>query len=308
MKYIVYILLSLPVIMLGCADGVKKEETRTISVTINPQKYFLEQIVGDKFNVNCIVPTGSNPESFDPAPSQMVALSKSEAFFKVGYLGIENTLLEKARQNNPNLKLIDCSEGIVPMDGNLHEDCGHDHGDEQHQHHHHHHHDVHIGHAGGDPHIWSSPLTARTMVENMYLAVSEIDSVNKDFYKINYEKLMSEINHTDSIISGLIAKAPSKSFIIYHPALSYFAHEYGLTQYSIEHEGKNPSPSQLRQLIDMAKAEGVKVVFIQQEFDTKNAQTVADAIGGKAMVIDLMSYDWHGEMIKIARALALENE
>ena len=298
-RVISYIFCSFFILLIGC-NGVKKEDVRTISVTINPQKYFLEQIVGNKFNVNCIVPTGSNPESFDPAPSQMMALSKSEAFFKVGYLGIENTLLEKARQNNPNLQLIDCSEGIVPVDGNLHENCGHEHHD--------HAEDMHNGHAGGDPHIWSSPLTARTMVENMYLAVLEVDSVNKTFYKTNYEKLMSEINHTDNIISDLITKAPSKGFIIYHPALSYFANEYGLTQYSIEHEGKNPSPAQLKDLIDKAKIEGVKVVFIQQEFDTKNAQTVADAIGGRAVVIDLMAYDWHREMIKIAKALALENE
>ena len=298
-RVISYIFCSFFILLIGC-NGVKKEDVRTISVTINPQKYFLEQIVGNKFNVNCIVPTGSNPESFDPAPSQMMALSKSEAFFKVGYLGIENTLLEKARQNNPNLQLIDCSEGIVPVDGNLHENCGHEHHD--------HAEDMHNGHAGGDPHIWSSPLTARTMVENMYLAVLELDSVNKTFYKTNYEKLMSEINHTDNIISDLITKAPSKGFIIYHPALSYFANEYGLTQYSIEYEGKNPSPAQLKDLIDKAKIEGVKVVFIQQEFDTKNAQTVADAIGGRAVVIDLMAYDWHREMIKIAKALALENE
>lgn len=294
-----YILCSVFILLAGCKD-VKKETVRTISVTINPQKYFLEQIVGNKFNVNCVVPAGSNPESFDPAPSQMMALSKSEAFFKVGYLGIENTLLEKARQNNPDLKLIDCSEGIVPVDGNLHEDCAHGHHD--------HHNDAHSGHVGGDPHIWSSPLTTRTMVENMYLAVVDMDSVNRKYYKVNYDKLMGEINHTDSIISVLIAKAPSKGFIIYHPALSYFANEYGLTQYSIEYEGKNPSPAQLKNLIDRAKEEGVKVVFIQQEFDTKNAQTVADAIGGKAVVIDLMAYDWHHEMIKIAKALALENE
>lgn len=294
-----YILCSVFILLAGCRD-VKKETVRTISVTINPQKYFLEQIVGNKFNVNCVVPAGSNPESFDPAPSQMMALSKSEAFLKVGYLGIENTLLEKARQNNPDLKLIDCSEGIVPVDGNLHEDCAHGHHD--------HHNDAHSGHVGGDPHIWSSPLTARTMVENMYLAVVDMDSVNRKYYKVNYDKLMGEINHTDSIISVLIAEAPSKGFIIYHPALSYFANEYGLTQYSIEYEGKNPSPAQLKNLIDRAKKEGVKVVFIQQEFDTKNAQTVADAIGGKAVVIDLMAYDWHHEMIKIAKALALENE
>ena len=296
MKQYIYILISILIALTGC-DPAKNDKSKTLSVTINPQKYFLEQIVGDKYVVNCIVPSGSNPESFDPAPSQMMALSNSEVFFKVGYLGIENTLLEKARQNNPNLKLIDCSAGIAPLE----ESCGHDHNHDSHQHEHH-------GHSGGDPHIWSSPATARKMIENMYQAVIELDSVNADFYTANYDKLIDEIDNTASRVKEFIAKAPSKAFIIYHPALSYFAAEYDLKQYSIEHEGKNPSPAQLKQLIDTAKAEGIKVVFIQQEFDTKNAMTVAEAIGGKTITIDLLSYNWSDEMIKIAKALTQENE
>lgn len=298
MKYNISAILFLIIALTGCNQS-KTNDVRILSVTINPQKYFLEQIVGDKFEVNCIVPSGSNPESFDPAPSQMMILSQSEAFFKVGYLGIENTLLEKARQNNPDLKLVNCSEGIIPIGGHLHEGCDHDHD---------HDHRAHYGHAGGDPHIWSSPLTARTMIENMYLAVVELDKNNKDFYKSNYDKLMAEINRTDSLISDYVKKAPSKGFIIFHPALSYFAQEYGLKQYSIEHEGKNPSPVQLKQLIDTAQYEGIKIVFIQQEFDAKNAQTVAEAIDGKAVTIDLLSYNWSDEMIKIAKSLSQENE
>lgn len=142
----------------------------------------------------------------------------------------------------------------------------------------------------------------------MYKAVLELDADNEADYTANYDKLIAEMNSIDSIIKSYLDKAPSKAFIIYHPALSYFADEYGLTQYSIEHEGKNPSPSQLKDLIDKAKAEGIKVVFIQQEFDTKNAETVAEAINGKTIRINLLSYNWDEEMIKIAKALAQENE
>ncbi|WP_165024685.1 metal ABC transporter solute-binding protein, Zn/Mn family [Dysgonomonas sp. ZJ279] len=282
------------ILFVGCKPP-RADKPATLSVTINPQKYFLDKIVGDKYSVNCVVPSGSNPESFDLAPSQLMILDKSIAYFKVGYLGIENTLIEKISHNNPDMKLIDCSIGITPIEGSH----IHEHADGEHHDH---------GHDGADPHIWSSPATAKIIADNMFRAVVDLDKANEDFYTTNYNELIAGINETDSILRTYIDKAPSKAFIIYHPALSYFAEEYGLTQYTIEYEGKNPSPSQLKQLIDTAKAEGVKVVFIQQEFDTKNAETVANAIGAKTVPINLLSYYWKEEMIKIAKALASDNE
>lgn len=289
MRIITYIVLGL--LIWGCKPS-KKETLNTLTVTIDPQKYFLESIVGDNFNIDCIVPSGSNPESADFTPSQMMNLNKSKAYFKIGYMGIENTLIDKVAQSSPNLLIFDSSEGI--------EIIGEHHHCEDHDHSHDH------GHIGGDPHTWSSVKSARIMAENMYKAVLSLDKENEAIYSANYSKLQAEINKTDSIIKSYLEKAPSKSFIIYHPALSYFADEYGLTQYSIEHEGKNPSPSQLKDLIDMAKAENIQVVFIQKEFDTKNAETIAKAIGAKTIPINLLSYDWNEEMIKIAKALAQE--
>lgn len=290
MRLIIFTLLSFT--LFSCKPP-KTDKANTLSVTIDPQKYFLSTIVGDHFKVECLVPSGANPESADFTPQQMINLNKSLAYFKIGYMGIENTLVKKVSQSNPDLKLIDCSAGIQVIG----EACTHDH-DHGGDHHH--------GHAGGDPHTWSSVKSAKIIADNMYKAVLELDKENEADYQANYNKLIAEFNQTDSIIRSYLDKAPSKSFIIYHPALSYFAEEYGLTQYSIEHEGKNPSPSQLKELIDKAKAEGVKVVFIQKEFDTKNAETVASAIGAETITINPLSYYWSEEMIKIAKALAEE--
>lgn len=293
-KAISIILLLTGIGLLTQCKPPKADKKETLSVTIDPQKYFLETIVGNRYDINCVVPSGSNPESFDVAPSQMLALSKSIAYFKVGYLGIENTLIEKVRNNHPHLQIFDCSVGI--------EASQHDHD------HDHDHTNCNHGHEGGDPHTWSSPATAKIMVTNMYNAVVKLDSLNKEQYTINYNTLMTDFAKTDSIIKSYIAKAPSKSFIIYHPSLTYFANEYGLEQLPIEYEGKNPSPTQLKDLIDEARADNVKVVFIQQEFDTKNAETIAEAIGAKPITINLLSYYWSEELIKIAKALALDFE
>jgi len=277
-------------------NSTKTEEVKILSVTIEPQKYFLEQLVGDKFKVNCVVPNGSNPESFDLAPSQMLTVNNSLAYFKVGHLGIENTWINNIQETSTDIDFVDCSEGINLIEEHVCDNHDHNHG---HNH----------AHAGGiDPHTWSSPASARIMVDNMYKAVVKLDNLNKSYYTENYTKVINEINHTDSIIKTYLDQAPSKSFIIFHPALSYFSQEYGLEQLTIEYEGKNPSPSQLKTLIDEAKKEKVKAVFMQQEFDPKNVETIADAIGVKPVPVNLLSYHWSDEMIKIARTIALGNE
>lgn len=281
----------LSIFFMACKPATEKSEI--LSVTIEPQKYFLETIVGNHYTVNCIVPSGSNPESADFTPSQMMNLDKSTAYFKIGYLGVENALVSKVSQSNPELRIINSSEGIEIIGEHAHCDHQHDH-------------DAILGHEAGDPHTWSSVKSAKIIAENMYKTMVSIDKKNEADYQKNYNKLVAEFNRTDSIIKSYLEKAPSKSFIIYHPALSYFADEYGLTQYAIEQDGKSPSPNQIKTLIDMAKKENIKAVFIQQEFDIKNAETIAKEIGGKTIQINLLSYQWSEEMIKIAKALANE--
>lgn len=294
-KYIAIILTA--IFAISCASN-NKTEVKEISVTIEPQKYFLEKIVGDKYSINCITPSGSNPESFDATPSQMMALGNSVLYFKVGYLPIEDILIERTASNNPNLKIVNCSEGIEII-GEPHIHHEHDDSDEHGE-------ECNHGHAAGDPHIWSSVTTARIMTKNMYNTMLLTDSANTDFYTESLNKLNREFSKTDSIIRSYIDKAPSKSFIIYHPALSYYSKDYGLNQLSIEADGKSPSPMRMKELIDQARAKNVKVVFIQQEFDIKNAETIAKEIGATIVTINLLSYEWHNEMIKIAKALALE--
>ena len=92
--------------------------------------------------------------------------------------------------------------------------------------------------------------------------------------------------------------------MIYHPALSYFARDYGLHQYSIEDGGKEPSPAHMKQLMDLCKSEHIEVIFVQPEFDKRNAETIARQTGTKVVAINPLSYDWQTEMVNVAKALA----
>lgn len=286
LTYCACILLAL--IAVSCSTGNK--EQKIVTVTIQPQKYFAEKIAGNRFDINCIVPPGSNPEAYDPSPSHLVHLGKSIAYFKIGHIGFELAWMDKLEQNNPHMKIFDNSEGINILSG-THE---HSEGDE-----HHHHYDA-------DPHTWSSPKNARIIAKNMYDAFVSLDPSGEKIYRRNYEELLAEINHVDSVMTRKLTPASGTMFAIYHPSLSYLAKDYHLHQLSLEYNGKEPSAYYLKKAIDVAKENHVKVIFIQQEFDAKQAESFAQEIGAKVVSINPLSYNWSEELLNITDAIAGE--
>ncbi len=288
-----YLYLSLLLFLILSCNSIS-DNTPTVSVTIEPQRYFVEKIVGDKFKVNTIVPAGTSPETYDPTPSQMIALGKSALYFKVGFLGFENAWGKNLKENNVEVDIINSSNNIKLINENDENTI------EIGEHHDHvgHHHD------GVDPHTWSSPKSALIMAENMLNALIVADVENQKYYRDNFKLLETEIIETDRRITELLENASVKSFIIYHPALGYFARDYNLTQYSIELDGKNPSPKQLKEMIDYANALGIKTIFVQKGFDVKNAESLANQVKASIHSIDPLSYNWSEEMIRIAEILA----
>lgn len=297
MKYTrIYILLTVLLLLTAC--GGKQAGGKVVTVTIEPQRFFAEKIAGDKFAIHCVVPSGQSPETYDPTPKQMVQIGRSAAYLQIGYIGFEQVWMQKIRENNPDLKIFDVSQGMQFM-----KDTEEEHQHEGHEHeagdgHHHH-------HAGGvDPHIWSSIEGAKVIAWNTLNAFIELDKENTEYYWKNYNDLLAEIEKTEAEIRQLLDPLADRTFIIYHPALTYFAAEFDLTQLCIEMDGKEPSPAQLKQLVMTAKKHHTKVVFIQQEFDRKNAELIAKETGCRLVVINPLDYHWNTEMIHIAKALA----
>ena len=281
-------------LLLGCNEA--SEEGRIISVTIEPQRYFAEQIGGDKFTIHTVVAAGQSPETYDPSPRQMAKIGKSEAYLQIGHIGFEQAWMNNIRENNKGLQVFDLSKGFKLIE--TEEECDHDHeGHEGHAHHH---------HGGVDPHIWSCIEGARHVAAKTMEAFCELDPENRDFYFANFEKVMARIDSTDKAVLDLISPLSDRTFIIYHPALTYFAKEFNLTQLCIEMDGKEPSPALLKQLVRTAVENKAKVVFIQEEFDKKNAELIAKETGCRLVTINPLSYNWNEEMIRIAKALANE--
>ena len=228
----------------ACDSKQPTSRKPTLTVTLEPLRYFTETIAGDKFKVVSMVPKGSSPETYDPTPQQLVNLDKSIAYLRIGYIGFEQAWMDKLTTNAPHLKIFDTSKGIDVI-----QEAGYNHGDHHHE-------------GGIEPHIWNSARNASVIARNIYAA------------------------------------------LIYHPALSYFARDYGLKQISIEERGKEPSPAHLKELIETCRRDNARVIFVQQEFDTRNARLIADELGITVVPINPLSYEWQEEMINVAKALA----
>ncbi|WP_315578203.1 metal ABC transporter solute-binding protein, Zn/Mn family [Hoylesella oralis] len=262
-------------LIVACTGGSPSDK-RIITVTIEPLRYFTEQIAGDKFTVKTMVPRGGNPETYEPTARQMVDLSASDLYIKVGNIGFERTWMKRLEANAPHTIIINSSDGITSSDNSMY---------------------IH------DPHTWMSTANAMYIARNIYKALAEIDSKDSLYFKKNLERLMGKIEAVDTQIREEITKDKSTTFLIYHPALTYFAQEYGLRQLSIEEDGREPSAVQLKQVINTARQNHVKIIFIQREFDSRNTDIVARSTGAEKVEINPLSYDWDKEMVKIAQSL-----
>lgn len=290
MKYI-HIMLTLAVLSLtACGTGTKSDEN-VVFVTIEPLRYLTEQIAGPEWVVRTMVPSGTSPETYDPTPAQLVQLSNARAYISVGYLGFEQQWLDNLKENAPHVSFFSSGEGVVLLEGHHHHHDGDDEEEEE---------------EGIDPHIWTSPRNFLLMAKNVCNMFSRMDGAHANEYMERFLALESSINHTDSIIRQQCAQHVQLAFVIYHPSLTYFAKDYNLQQISIEEGGKEPSPAQMKHLVEQCRENDVHTIFIQSEFNTQNAETLAKEIDGKMVSINPLSYDWNGEMLRIIESLKNE--
>lgn len=284
-QILLFCLLSLTLASCGTALTGKPH----LTVSIEPLRYFVENVAGDKFAVTTLVPTGASPETYELTPQQVVEVSDSRAYFTVGTLGLEQTRLQKLTQNAPDLVTINVSDSISLMTTD--EKCT---TEDEHN---------HFYSDGIDLHTWTSTTSARAIVKRVCSALIALDSANAAFYTHRADSMLTHIDHIDAQIRTTLRHLQHRTFLIYHPALGYFARDYGLQQMSVETDGKEPSAERMQQLIHRAQTEKVKVVFIQTEHSGRAAKRIAEAIDSRVVSISPLDYQWDKQMLHIAKSL-----
>jgi len=274
-----------------------------VFVSLVPQKYFVQQIGRDLVDIQVMIPAGADLHTYEPKPRQMAAIARAQLYFAIG-IEFEKARLKNLSRVNPRLKVVKTDQGIqkITMAASSHpKENGNHHaqiqpGKQK---------DSHVS-TRLDPHIWLSPPLVENQARTIRTALQEIDPVHHATYEANYQAFAAEIAELDAELKNILSAKPGFQFMVFHPAWGYFAHTYGLQQLPVEIEGKNPKPAQLKELIEHARENGIKVIFAQPQFSARSAELIAREIGGQVVFADPLAEDWADNLRKVARQIAVQ--
>jgi zinc transport system substrate-binding protein len=258
----------------------------SVFVSILPEQYFVEQIGGQHVEVHVLVGPGHSPATFEPTPRQLASLALAHLYFRIG-VDFEQAWMERLAAVNPAMKVVDLREGILLRTMERPPGVG-----------------LSQATRMKDPHIWTDPRLAKVMARHICDALNEADPADRNEYEGNYAVLAGALDRLDSDIRATLAPLTMREFITFHPAWGYFADAYGLKQIPIEAEGKEPGPKTLAALIDFARRQHIHVIFVQQQFSRRTAETIARTIGARVVAIDPLAEDYPDNLRRVAAELA----
>lgn len=263
-----------------------------VFVSILPQKYFVERIGGPWVVAEALVGQGQNPATYNPNPKQMVRLAKAPAFFRIG-VPFESVWSTRIISANKDMIVVDTHKGVTLIDmENMFE-----HGDVE---------EAASGHSHTeynrkDPHIWTDPKIVKVVAKNIKEALIELIPHRKKIFESNYEKFVEDLNNLDLQIKETLKPVQKRKFLVFHPSWGYFAKAYGLSQFAVEVEGKEPGSRSLGKIMQLGKEWGVKVVFVQKQFSETAAKKIADALGARVEVVDPVAENYLENLLAVAK-------
>jgi zinc transport system substrate-binding protein len=256
-------------------------------VTILPQTYFVERVGGPRVAVQVLVGTGQSYHSYEPTPRQIADLSEAQVFFTIG-VPFERALEEKVRSTRPDLIVVDTREGVELRHTTDHCDHeGHDHGAE-----------------GMDPHIWLDAKRVKVQAATIAAAFAKLDPGHADEYEMNLRSFQTDLDAADARAAAALAPYKGRELFVFHPTFGYFGDAYGLKQVTVEEGGKEPSGRQLAAMIEQARKAGARAIFVQPQFSSSAARTVAAEIGADVVTIDPLSRDYLTNYVSMAEKIA----
>lgn len=275
---IILVLVIMLFLISACEQSSSISDNKlTVAVSIVPQATFVKEIAGDLVDVVTMIPPGSSAETYAPTPRQLQSFSNAAIYFTIGVPPEEANILPKAKDFNSNLVIVPLAERVAQVYP-----------------------DLEISPGERDPHIWLSPKRVKVMVDVIASELSALDPDNKDTYNKNAQSFKEQLDKVNARIKESLSNLPVNTIIVYHPAFGYFADEYGLEMIALEEEGKEASPQNFRNIIDLAKEKGIKVIFYQAEVDSRQAEAFANEIGGKTEMIEPLAPDYIENLDRMA--------
>jgi zinc transport system substrate-binding protein len=269
-------------LLAGCSDAANEEATSEqekpiVAVSIVPEQTFVEAVAGDLVDIVTLIPPGSNPGNYEPTAQEMEAFGDAALYFSIGVATEEANILP----NVGDVKVVPLEDEVAAVYADRTFESG-----------------------GRDPHVWLSPKRVIVMVEAIAREMSALDPDNKESYEQNAADYIAQLDEVDQEIQDALEGVESKKFIVYHPAFGYIADDYGLTMYALEQDGKEATAQHLEEMVDLAKAENIKVIFYQEEIDSSQSEAFAEEIGGKTIQLSPLAADYINNLKNMAQTMA----
>ncbi len=272
------------------ADAGKTATKPKIAVSILPHAYFVRRIGGELISTLVLVGPGQDPHSYEPSPRQMEELSSAKAWLLSG-TDFEIAFKPKIASIFPALTMVDGTDGVEfrSMEAHGHEGEEHEEGEV---------HGMEI-----DRHTWLGRKPAKIFADHVFKTLSAVAPENTAIFEANHQSLIADIDREFDALIPILSPLKGKPVFVFHPAFGYFLDEFGIVQEAVETGGKEPTAKALAALIEEAKADDAKVIFVQSQFPVNAAKTVANAVGATVAPLDPLAEDWLANIKVMGEAL-----
>ena len=278
MKKTVALLLcfALLVSVAGCTSAPQKEKPH-IAVAIPPIAAFVKAVAGDLCTVQTLIPKGYSPETYAPTPKELATASTADVYFSAGVPAEAGAILPHL---NPETKTVFldqvCDSVFSPrMMGQT-----------------------------ADPHRWLSPKRAAVMVEEIAQVLSTLAPEHATLFEHNKSVFLDELTTAETQLTEALAGVENRTFLVFHPAFGYFADDFGLEMIALQEDGKEASPKRITQLVDLAREEGVQVIFYQEEINSRQAEAFARELSGTTVALDPLSEAYIENLRTMAKTIS----
>ncbi len=279
-------LVSMVIGWFGCVFAhANQNHNPCVLVSVAPHKFFVEQIAQNTVEVHLMVPAGASAHTYEPTPRQMLKAGRAELWFCIGE-AFEKRAIQALTSHYPSLVIIDLRQGLALIDAEHRHGC------------------KGCCSGGADLHFWLSARQAQIQAQRIAEALSNAYPQHAPFYRDNLATFQRELRELDAELSALLTPLKNRAVLVSHPAYAYFCRDYELEQYSIEMEGKDPTPQQMTRLLQVARKLQVHTIFIQMQYSRKAAELLAHTLHAKLVLLDPYGEDYFRTMREIAHAFA----
>ena len=239
-----------------------------------PMYEFTRNVAGDKANVSVFIPIGEEPHGWEPSTQAIQDVQNSQLFIYNG-AGMEAFIPQFTSTGNfPNTTFVRASQGITMQDADV-TNLGADEAKPI------------IEQGGKDPHVWNDPILAQQEVRNIANAMEKSDPANAQYYENNANTYITKLAKLDQDIKSGLSNCKTRTFVSFHNAFNYFSQRYGLTDvwiYGIAPESEL-APQDMEKVINIAKANNVKMIFSEDLVDPRLADTLATEVGAQVKIL-----------------------